>query len=385
MKMNISLNSRCKRGLRGAAAAVLSLCLSACGALQYYSQAAQGQLSLVLAARPVQAVLDDAASAPELRTRLQLAQQIRNFSVREIGLPDNSSFRRYVQLERAYPLWNVVATPEFSLTPLHWCYPVAGCVSYRGYYNQKDGQAFADELRAQGYDVHFYGVPAYSTLGWFADPLLSSFLHYPEAELARLMFHELAHQILYVADDSGLNESFATAVELAALERWLHCRRLPELRQQWRLQRQRQLDYLALLQATRAKLLETYAQPLDTAQKRAAKAQILAQMQQEYQQLKTAWGGYAGYDRWFAAGPANAHLAAVATYHQQTPAWLQLLREAGSFSAFYQNARALTQQAPAARAQALQALQARAADVNDMPAFLSAECGNPLASGSDAQ
>ncbi|WP_338846761.1 aminopeptidase [Massilia sp. W12] len=383
--MNSILNSICKRALRAACALLPPLFLSGCGALQYYSQAAQGQLTLALSARPLQAVLDDPDSKPELRARLQLAQQIRHFSVSEIGLPDNQSFRRYVQLPRPYPLWNVVATPEFSLTPLHWCYPVAGCVSYRGYYDQQEGEAFAASLRSQGYDVHFYGVPAYSTLGWFADPLLSSFLHYPEAELARLMFHELAHQVLYVQNDSGMNESFATAVELAALERWLHCRRLPQLRQQWRVQRQRQLDYLALLQNTRTALQTAYAQPHDEAQKRAAKNRILARMQQQYQDLKHSWDGYAGYDRWFADLPGNAHLAAVATYHQQTPAWLQLLRETGSFPAFYQAARELTRQAPAERAQALQALQARAADVNDMPGFLSADCADPMAARQDSR
>jgi predicted aminopeptidase len=193
--------------------ALSALLLAGCETLAYYGQAAGGQLSLMGRAQPVEQVLADPAAARALKERLALAGQIRDFASRELRLPDNGAYRSYADLGRPYAVWNVVAAPEFSLEPVLSCFPVAGCVAYRGYHDKAAAEAHAESLRAAGHDVVVYGVPAYSTLGWFADPLLSTFIDYPEADLAGLMFHELAHQLLYVTDDSTFNESFAVVVE----------------------------------------------------------------------------------------------------------------------------------------------------------------------------
>ena len=279
--------------------------------------------------------------------------------MRELALPDNASYRRYVQLDRPYVLWNVVATPELSLQPLVWCFPVAGCVSYRGYYSQAAAQEFAATLRASGHDVQVSGTPAYSTLGWFSDPLLSSFIHYGEADLARLMFHELAHQQLYIAGDAQWNESFATSVELAGALRWLHCKGDAKQLAQYHTALQRQEQFLQLLREHRQRLQQAYQTTADTASKRAAKQEILQQLHANYAKLKLTWDGYTGYDRWFAEPVGNAHLAAVATYHDGVPALTSLLRQQSSFSEFYRAAQTLAQAPTEQRQQQMRELASK--------------------------
>ena len=207
-------------------AVLAAACLSAgCASLGYYAQSVAGHLDLLARARPIDAVAADAATPAELRERLRLAQHIRDFAVRELALPDNASYRRYADLGRAAAVWNVVAAPELSLTLETWCFPVVGCVGYRGYYDRAAAEAEAAVLRGRGLEASVYGVPAYSTLGkleWLGgDPLLNTFVHWPEGELARLVFHELSHQVVYAADDTMFNESFATAVERLGGARWL--------------------------------------------------------------------------------------------------------------------------------------------------------------------
>ncbi|MFA9217739.1 MAG: aminopeptidase, partial [Sphingomonadaceae bacterium] len=203
------------------AAGGVALLLAGCAQLKYYMQAAQGQYALWSDARPIDDWLGDPSTDPQLKARLEKALLIRRFAVRELGLPDNASYKNYAALSRPFVLWNVVATPELSLRPIQWCFPIAGCVSYRGYYSKDDAQAYASELRTEGNDVQVGGVPAYSTLGWFSDPLLSTFINYSDAELARMVFHELSHQVAYAGDDTMFNESFATAVERIGVQRWL--------------------------------------------------------------------------------------------------------------------------------------------------------------------
>ena len=204
--------SRVFRARYWLAATAIALALAGCAQLQYYFQAAQGQYALWSDARPIEDWLGDPATDPVLKARLEKALLIRRFAVRQLGLPDNASYKNYAALSRPFVLWNVVATPELSLRPIQWCFPIAGCVSYRGYYSKQDALAYAAELRAEGDDVQVGGVPAYSTLGWFSDPLLSTFINYSDAELARMVFHELAHQVVYVPGDSQFNEAFATSV-----------------------------------------------------------------------------------------------------------------------------------------------------------------------------
>jgi predicted aminopeptidase len=315
----------------GAAATMLS----SCSTLNYYTQAASGQLALLSDARPIDEWLADPTTTAGLRHRLETARQIRRFAIEHMALPNNGSYTTYAALSRPYVVWNVVATPELSLKPLQWCFPVAGCVNYRGYYNKSDALAYARKLRAQGHDVDVGGVTAYSTLGWFSDPLISTFIHYPDAELARLIIHELAHQVVYVAGDSQFNESFASAVEEAGVERWLERFGNPAMLDGYNRYKARKRDFLGLLLKYRRALEQTYASQISKNDKRAAKVRLFAELKDEYQLLKVTWGGYAGYDRFFAEPLSNAHLASVATYNDFVPAFRVLLRREKNFSSFY--------------------------------------------------
>ena len=329
------LNRRTARHLLMGAAAAAAGLLASCTSLNYYSQAAQGQYSLLSDARPIDDWLSDPATTPKLRLRLATARQIRLFAVQQLGLPDNQSYKNYAALSRPFVLWNVVATPELSLTPVQSCFPVAGCVDYRGYYGKQDAQDYAVQLRAGGNDVQVGGVTAYSTLGWFNDPLISTFINYPDAELARLIFHELAHQVVYVPGDSQFNESFASAVEEAGVERWLEHFGNPKMRADFLQYTARKQAFLQMLLATRRALEQDYASSASKAEKRATKARVFHQLQSDYLVLKQGWGGYAGYDRFFAEPLSNAHLAAIATYNDFVPAFRALLASERSFPAFY--------------------------------------------------
>jgi predicted aminopeptidase len=311
------------------------LSLAGCAQMNYYAQATHGQSSLMAAARPIDDLLQNPELEPKLRQRLLTANKIRRFAVDELALPDNGTYQNYADLQRPYALWNVVATPELSMKPLQWCFPIAGCVSYRGYYSEAGAQAFAGEMRAAGNDVQIMGVPAYSTLGWYKDPVLSSFINYPDAEVARLMIHELAHQIVYVQGDTQFNESFATAVEEVGVDRWLARNGDEKARQLYMTAQQRKQQFIALLLQYRQKLVDNYASGRTDAAKRQAKQEIFAALQDDYQALKASWNGHTAYDRWFAQGLTNAHLASVATYHDLVPGFRALLRETNDFPAFY--------------------------------------------------
>ena len=317
--------------------------LASCSTLNYYTQAAQGQLELLSDARPIDDWLADPTTKTSLRHRLETARQIRLFAVQKMGLPDNGSYKNYAALKRQYVLWNVVATPELSLKPLQWCFPVAGCVNYRGYYNKADAQAYAKELREQGRDVEVGGVSAYSTLGWFSDPLISTFIHYPDAELARLIFHELAHQVVYVPGDSKFNESFASAVEQAGVEGWLERFGNEAMVEAFERYTARKKDFMALLVRYRGELEKLYASDQSRDDKRATKARLFIALKDDYQVLKANWGGYAGYDRFFAEPLSNAHLASIATYNDFVPAFRALLHKERSWTAFYKSVKQLAE------------------------------------------
>lgn len=329
--------------MRMAILLTLSGLLCGCAQLSYLVQAAHGQSVLLSAARPIDDWLADPQAELSLKNKLATAKTIRAFAVRELGLPDNASYTTYAALRRPFVLWNVVATPALSLKPKQWCFPVAGCVSYHGYYAQEQAQAEALALRAKGYDVQVAGVPAYSTLGWFKDPVISTFIHYPDAELARLIFHELAHQMAYAPGDSAFNESFATTVEQAGLQRWLDLHGDAGMRQSYAVYAARKRDFLALLLRHRQALEANYAGQVPNAEKLLRKAEIFQALQDEYQTLKQSWGGYAGYDRWFAEPLSNAHLAALATYHDFVPGFRALLQKDKDFNRFYADVKALAQ------------------------------------------
>jgi len=316
--------------------------LAGCETLAYYSQAVSGHLDLMSRAQPVEKVLADARTPQPLRDRLALARSIRDFASRELKLPDNASYRSYADLGRAYAVWNVVAAPEFSLEPVRSCFPVAGCVAYRGFFARQDAERHAQSLQAQGNDVFVYGVPAYSTLGRFDDPLLSTFIRYPDAEFARLVFHELAHQVVYLKDDSTFNESFAVAVEREGVRRWLAAAgREAELRA-WLQGQQRGEEFVRLLEVARERLARLYALRLAPEAMRARKRGELKALKENYLALKGAWGGYAGFDRLLEPEPNNALLASFATYTQLVPAFERLLAgEGGDLERFYARVREL--------------------------------------------
>jgi predicted aminopeptidase len=317
---------------------VAVLALGGCSTLGYYAQAISGHLHVMREARSLEDRLADPGTPPALRAKLQQALDIRRFAVTRLNLPDNGSYRSYADLGRAFVLWNVFAAPEFSVKPVQSCFPFAGCVDYRGWYNEADARREAAALRGRGYDTYLGGVPAYSTLGWFDDPLLNTFMIYPEAEVARLMFHELAHQVVYVRDDSVFNESFAVAVEEEGMRRWHAERKDEPERQRYEAMRERRRQFLALILKHRARLEDYYAQSAGRpdSERRAGKARLFAELDADYRRLKEAWNGYAFYDRYFAQGANNALLASIATYSQKLPAFRALLaREQGDMPAFY--------------------------------------------------
>ena len=276
--------------------------LAGCADTRYYYQSVSGHLQLMQAARPVRDWLADPQAPDGLKTRLALAQQIRAFAVTELKLPDNASYQRYADLQRRAVVWNVVAAPEFSLTLKTWCFPVAGCVGYRGYFNEAEARSEAAALQQSGLEVSVYGVPAYSTLGWLnwagGDPLLNTFISLPDTELARLIFHELAHQVLYVPDDTRFNESFATAVERLGVQRWLAQPGTAGTQREAAELRKRRQQFRALTLATRSRLAEIYQsnQPLalDSKGLSAMKIEAMQDFRAAYAELRRGWGGYAG-------------------------------------------------------------------------------------------
>jgi predicted aminopeptidase len=334
-------------GLAGTVGVVLlaagTVCLTAgCSTLGYYAQAAGGHLSLLNKARPVPDWLADDSTPPPLRERLALSQRMRDFAVSELHLPDNASYRRYADLHRGAAVWNVVAAPELSLALKTWCFPVVGCVGYRGYYDKTAAEALAAELRAQGLEATVQAIPAYSTLGklpgdYFADPLLNTFVRWSEGDLARLMFHELAHQVAYAAGDTMFNESFATSVERIGGERWLAAHAGEAARAEMATLDVRRQEFRAMALKARADLEAIYADVSTSAeQKRAAKAERFARLRADHAALKAGpWNGYTGYDNWFASAN-NASLGVMAAYNELVPQFEKLFeREGRDFDRFY--------------------------------------------------
>lgn len=334
-----------KRWLRRAVIAVLPL-VGGCASLDYYWQSASGHLSLMQSAHPIEQWLADERSPETLKQRLQMMARIRAFASRALHLPDNASYRSYADLGRTAAVWNVVAAPPDSLKLQRWCFLVAGCVSYKGYFSEAAAWQEARQLASQGLEAAVLPVPAYSTLGWLnwagGDPLLNTFATYPEGELAGLIFHELAHQVVYVADDTAFNESFATAVERLGVQAWLaqssnaarseHALR-DGRRRQWRdLAMQLRRELQAIYQESRGQQAN--------ASLRQSRQEAHQNFIRRYEALKNSWGGYAGYDRWVAS-LNNAQLGALAEYEDLTPAFEQLRQRAGTWPAFYQEVRRL--------------------------------------------
>ena len=317
--------------------------LPGCGTL-YVMQAANGQWQVMRARKPIDKVLQDPNTPQSLRDTLTEVNAARKFASRELGLPDNRSYRTYADVHRSYVVWNVVAAPEFSVHPKQWCFPIAGCVAYRGYFSEKRARSFASDLSKRSFDVTLDGVPAYSTLGKFADPVLSTMLPYGPDELAAIIFHELAHQLLYVKNDTQFNEAFATTVENAGLERWLTLNGHADRIQRYRKDSTREREYVDLFDRTRAQLVRLYASGLPIAEMRARKAQAFAALADEIRDLEKRHGLKSTvYDEWIKEGLNNARLASEANYYDCVPGFERLLADEGNdLQRFYAAARELS-------------------------------------------
>jgi predicted aminopeptidase len=302
---------------------VTLLALAGCQSLAYYAQAARGQTALLVKRQPIERVLARPDTGPELRRQLETVQRIRAFAAAELGLPARRQYGSYVELERDFPLWSVTATPALSLTPRDWCYWLVGCLSYRGFFRETRAVHYARALELEGNDVYVGGVPAYSTLGWFRDPVLSSFVRLPEPELAELIFHELTHQVLFVPGDTEFNESLAMTVAAEGLRRYSerYALDLAPLQQA----KLREREFVALVLDYRERLAAVFAAARSDAERRHGKAEVYAALQAAYAQLKQRWNGYDGYDGWFAT-LNNAKLNSVATYYGLVPQLQALLR-----------------------------------------------------------
>lgn len=339
---------------------LLAALLGGCSTLAYYGQAVHGELALLDSARAVDTVIKDPSTPVQLRTRLETARAIRAFASRELGLPDDESYRSFVMLGRDYPVWNVLAAPEFSLQPKQWCFPFAGCVPYRGYFHRADAERFASGLRVQGLDVIVAPVPAYSTLGWFDDPLLSSMFYWSDTELARIIFHELAHRLIYVQNDADFNEAFATTVAAEGVRRWLMSQPGGALKYRaWQARQAHDAAVHARILRARGELQALYAQNMPPATRRAKKAHIFMRLYADYETLKQRWPGYKGYDGFFSLPLNNALLSEVHTYQRLTPAFRALLAQAhGNLPVFYAKVRALAELSADDRRKALEQLLA---------------------------
>jgi predicted aminopeptidase len=338
-------------------AVALALVIAGCTSLSFYSQSVGGQLAILWNRRPVDQILADDREDPTLREKLERVLEAREFASRDLLLPDNGSYRSYVRLERPYAVWNVVAAPALSIEPVTWCFPIAGCVSYRGYFSKARAERFAEKLRGRGLDVVVEGVSAYSTLGWFRDPVLSTFLDWPSPDVASLIFHELAHQRLYVKGDTVFNESFASVIEREGLTRYLEKEGDAAALASWDADHARQRQFSTLVLDYRERLRVLYASSIPTQEKLSRKRELFAAMKRAYEGLKSSWGGYAGYDRWFDRDLNNAHLASVGAYDKWVPALEGLLRDAGGdLDTFYAGANELAKMEPAERRKRLNAI-----------------------------
>ncbi|TJY62012.1 aminopeptidase [Sinimarinibacterium sp. CAU 1509] len=351
-----------RRPLILAVCAVSVVVLSGCSNLSYYAQLASGQLALLRAREPITRVLGDADADPALKQRLQRVSAARQWAVQHLDLPDNGSYTSYADLQRPYVVWNVFATPEFSLEPVEHCFPISGCLAYQGYYAQADAEARAAELAARGADVYVGGVPAYSTLGWFDDPVTSTMMRWNDAALIGTLFHELAHQKLYVQDDTRFNESFAEFVEDQGLREYLSAH--PDTDAPAADSRHRSQQFAELIVHTREKLEALYASGVGENVMRVRKAELFAQLRTDYAQLRDdEWGGDTRYDAWFADGALNnAKLLPFGLYDEDLPAFAALFEEAGrDWPRFFAAAESLSRAPEQERQQQLQALRVRTA------------------------
>lgn len=357
VRANISI----RRSIAPLAAAALALSLlNGCETAGYYAQAATGQWRILAAREPIEDVVAAPGTEEKLQKQLRLVQDIRAYAGAELGLPVGRAYGAYVKLDEGYPVWNVLAAGELSLQPKRWCYPFVGCASYRGYFRKAAAAAKAQELSGEGYDVYLGPVPAYSTLGWFDDPILSSFVNWSPERLGGLLFHELAHRRVYISGDTQFNESFATAVSELALPDWRRRYGIEGIGADARAQA---LAVNRLMTAARKQLESVYDEEIPDDAKRAQKAGVLARLRHCYGELSADWPNPERY-RNYIDKTNNATLALVAEYQSQVPAFKQLYRESGGWDGFYEAAERLGAEDKEVRKRRLEQLAARYRDSN---------------------
>jgi predicted aminopeptidase len=362
------------RGRRWLAAGLLAAGVSlfgGCRTLTFYAQAIKGQYQIAARREPVDALLAAGETPEGLKRQFRLVERLRAFAEVELKLPVDGHYRKYADLQRPYVVWNVQAAPRFSLEPKRWWYPVVGRLEYRGYFSEDAAQAYADTLTRQGYDVAVSGVEAYSTLGWFKDPLLNTFIHHPESDLAELLFHELAHQQLFVGGDTDFDEAFATVVGQAGARRWLAAAGDASRCEEYEAALRRSDQFVKLVLAARARLETVYGDtrdeegrvkaarvpPQPPARLAAEKERLWGQLRRDYVQLRQQWGGDSRYEAWFARELNNARLNTIANYYDLVPGFERLLKEhPGDLPAFYAAAERLSKLPKAERHQQLRGL-----------------------------
>lgn len=313
--------------------------------LPYYWQAARGQMDLLQKRQDIRQLMAADAADPKLKTQLDYILKVRDFARHDLHLDSGDNYLTYADLKRPYVVWNVFATPELSMQNKRWCFPIAGCVPYRGYFAEDDARAFAATLAGQGFDTYVGGVAAYSTLGWFDDAILNTFVYEDDLSLAALIFHELAHRTVYVPYDSTFNESFATTVEDIGLDLWIEQAGLQAQKPAYDIAKARQQQFLDLVLANRKARETLFSSGASEDAKRAGKADLEQQLRQGYATLKRNWNGYNGYDNWFDNPLNNAQLSTVATYYALKPAFLALFRKSGGdLPSFLQRCRELAKE-----------------------------------------
>ena len=322
--------------LLGASSLALFFSLSWYFSLGYFAQSLLGQLELIVKRRPILTLLDWPGTPPELNRKLKLILDVRRFAVEELGLPDNGSYSSYTPLDRPYVVWNVMATPELSFEPERWCFPFIGCQAYAGYFSEGNARRYASRLSSTGEDVYVSGVAAYSTLGWFSDPVPSTLLRWDDAQLVNYVIHELAHQILYVPGDTAFNEAFAVAVAKHGVRRWLERNATPLDLAEFHAAGEREREFVTLVMETRQQLVSLYGQAIPPRNMRGNKALILKEMRAKYAALRSKWGGFRGYDTFMNEGLNNAKLSSIVTYQEHARAFDNLFdATSGRFDEIY--------------------------------------------------
>lgn len=339
---------------------IAALLLGGCQSAAYLGQAAAGQARLLASREPLEVVIADTSRPQSLRDRLALIRELRSFAQQQLAMPRVRGFDSYVATGQRSVVWNVVATPAFSVEPLRWCFPVAGCVSYRGYFSRAAAQRFAHGLAARGNDTYVYGVSAYSTLGWFRDPVLDTWVLRSDVSVAALVFHEFAHQMAWSTEDTGFSEAYAQVVEREGVRRWLLARGEPARFDAWLRSQAIDAQFAAMVQRTRERLAAAYAQPMEEAERRRLKDAEITRLRREYADASRYWPPEDRMDQWMGGGLDNARLASVANYEERVPALQALLsRLGGDLGAFHAEARRLAVLDAPARAAALDALTLR--------------------------